>query len=281
MTEDPLEALLGGPFLTADESGKLRGYLGVEYAGVFDAASIDFHVDGHAGGAFAGYAVQVIEEALAPTARILDVGCGFGSFVLAARAKGFDAFGTEVAFYEIEFARRRLARLRPQDEPKRVYLDGGVFSERLEDESFDAATFWNVIEHIDDYQAVLARTAELLKPGGSLYILCPNYAAWRNEAHYQVPWHPFLTRSAAVKRLRRHGKDPSFFERAIYYRSNWGVMWTLAKLGFELYDRLNLRRMSSPSAVLGHLVRRPGTLFNYYNPARFAVELAARKSRTG
>ncbi|WP_051630910.1 class I SAM-dependent methyltransferase [Afifella pfennigii] len=265
--------------LTARESAELERHLRQEYAGVFDDASIAFHIESHAGMAFADYAVQVVGAAIAAPARILDVGNGFGSFVVAARNAGYDAIGTEVAAYEVDFARRRLGRLRPQDDAERVFLEGGVFASELEPESFDAVTLWNVIEHIDDYRAVLARAAELLKPGGSIYVLCPNYAAWRNEAHYQVPWHPFLSRRAAAARLRAHGKNPQFFETSIFYRSNWGVMATLRRLGFDLYDRLNLQPMSGLGVLFGGLVRRPRSLLDFYNPARFAVEVAGRKRR--
>lgn len=277
---DEVSLLTKQDILSSSEIDELSAHLRREYTGVFEEASFGAHLEGHAGIDFAGYAVQVIQPSIPAGARVLDVGSGFGSFVLAARHQGvYDAVGTEIAPYEVDFARRRVTRLRPHDDPEQVYLGGGIFDAALEGKTFDAITFWNVIEHIDDYKAVLARASELLAPGGTIFILCPNYFAWRPEAHYHIPWHPFLTREAAVKRLHEHGKDPTFFESSIFLRTNWDVIRTLKDMDFDIYDRLNQTKMSSGMNILRHAVRRPKMLANFYNPARFAVELAARKPR--
>ena len=278
MTTDEVSIISKQEILTSSEIDELTAHLHREYAGVFEQDSINAHIEGHAGIDFAGYAVQVIQPSIPAGARILDVGSGFGSFVMAARHQGpYDAIGTEIAPYEVNFARRRLERMRPQDDPQRIYLGGGIFDPGLEGMTFDAITFWNVIEHIDDYKQVLAKAVELLAPGGTIFILCPNYFAWRPEAHYHIPWHPFLTREAAVKRLRHHGKDPAFFESSIFLRTNWDVIKTLRGMDLDIYDRLNQMKMSSAASILRHAIRRPKVLADFYNPARFAVELAARK----
>lgn len=263
--------------LTAEERDEVRRHLEREYAGVFTPEDIDFHLNAHVGDGFADYACQVIAAATAPGGRVLDVGAGFGSFVLLARDRGFDAIGTDIAPYDVGFARRRLSRLRPTDDPAAIYLDKGIFDAALRGAAFDAITFWNVLEHIADNRPVLRRAAELLSPGGAIYVVCPNYAAWRPEAHYHVAWHPFLSRTAAVRRLRRYGKDPRFFETSIFLRTNWGVMRELTRNGLALYDRMNLTPMTVGRGLLTSLVRAPRQVLDFYNPARFAVELAARK----
>lgn len=263
--------------LTAAERDAARRHLELEYHGVFTSTEIEFHLNAHVGDGFADYACQVVATATAAGGRILDVGAGFGSFVLLARQRGFAAIGTEIAPFEVAFARKRLSRLRPADVPEAAYLEGGIFDTSLDGARFDAITFWNVVEHIDDDRPVFSRATELLSAGGAIYVVCPNYAAWRQEAHYHVPWHPFLTRRAAVRRLRRHGKDPRFFETSIFRRTNWGVMRELARNGLTLHDRLNVTPMSAGHGLLGSLWRSPRQVLDFYNPFRLSVELAARK----
>lgn len=260
--------------VTDAERDDVRQYLEREYAGVFGPAEIAFHLSAHLGDGFADYACQVIAAATPKGSRVLDVGAGFGSFVILARDRGFDAVGTEIAPYEIEFARRRLARLRPADAAEQVFLSEGIFNPALDGRQFDAITFWNVLEHVPDIMALLNRAAALLAPGGALYALCPNYAAFRKEAHYQVPWRPGLSRKAAVQRLREHGKDPRFFETSVFQRTNWEVMRAMAGLGLDLYDRMNQVPMRWAT-----LISQPRRFVEFFNPMRRSVELAARKSR--
>lgn len=264
--------------LTADERAEVQQHLERAYAGVFGAAEIEFHLREHVGEGFADYACNVIATSTPRSARVLDVGAGFGSFVVMARNRGFDAIGTEIAPYEVEFSRRRLARLRPSDNPDKVFLGSGIFDPALKDSTFEAITLWNVLEHVDDDRAILRRATELLVPGGAIYVVCPNYAAWRKEAHYQLPWHPFLSRAAAVRRIRRHGKDPRFFETSIFRRTNWGVMREMVRNGLTLYDGFNRTCYPLDARLLTAVHQRPQQVLDFFNPTRASVELAARKS---
>jgi MPBQ/MSBQ methyltransferase len=266
-------------WLTEDEHREVRSHLEREYAGVFDVAEIEFHLDAHVRGGFAEYACQVVEAATPAGGNVLDVGAGFGSFVVLARERGFDAMGVEISPFEVSFARKRLSRLRPADDPLRIFLDGGIFNPLLDALRFDAITFWNVLEHVENVRPMLRRAADLLCTGGAIYVVCPNYAAWRKEAHYQIAWHPFLTRRAAARRLVRHGKNPRFFDTSVFRRTNWGVMRELARNRLRLYDRMNVTAMHPGRDLARVFFSDPGRVLDFYNPCRPAVELAARKPR--
>jgi cyclopropane-fatty-acyl-phospholipid synthase len=104
--------------------------------------------------------------ALEPGMRVLDVGCGWGSFALhAAREHGVHVTGITLAEGQAGLARQRVA-------------DAGLADKieiRLEDYrevsgEFDAVASIGMVEHvgsnqIDEYMRVLAR---VLKPGGRL-----------------------------------------------------------------------------------------------------------------
>src|SRR4030095_16907922 len=111
------------------EAGKR--HLEEEYAGVYGPAEIEFHLNAHVGDGFADYACQVIAASTPPGGRVLDVEPGYGSFVMLPAARGFDAIGTEIAPYEVTYARRRaVAELHGVD-PASVFLDQGIFHPAL------------------------------------------------------------------------------------------------------------------------------------------------------
>lgn len=268
-------------FLTADTQASLVSYLTKLYEGVFTPEAISGHLENHIGSAFAEYTTQVIAPRLPKGARVLDIGSGFGSCVLAAREAGLDAQGVEIAEFEVHFARQRLAQLRPQDDPQHVYLCGDARHLDLAPESFDAVTFWNVIEHIENWATVMDAASHYLKPGGLVFIICPNYMAWRLEAHYHVPWKPafLMSRSKAAAYLRSLGRNPVYFENSIFYRSNWEVLKKMRQLNFEVMELGTLETRKLALKSIPKMLRHPLRFLRFYNPFKHSVELAARKPK--
>ena len=270
----------------------VRRHLQKEYSGVFSKEQLDQHIHDYLG---LTIAEQQVDDVLAggKVKSLLDIGCGFGSFILAARQRGINATGIDIANFEIDFARERLNLLRPQDNPESVYLLGSGLSLPFSDEKFDVVTLWNVLEHIPDDQILLQEVSRILRPNGRLYIVCPNYAAFRSEAHYHLFWIPHLPRSVAVKYLRFRGRNPSFFESNIFYRTNWGVIQALYRNGFELYpdDLLIFRLINFDSVDRPTITRilkilnrlrlmglvRMALRFLLYNPFKHSVTLYAFK----
>lgn len=270
-------------FLSERMRDSLVAYLTSLYQGVFTPEAIERHLENHIGLAFAEYTTQVLAPHLHVGARVLDIGSGFGSCVLAARNIGLDAMGVEVAPFEVEFARSRLRQLRPQDEPEAVYLCGDARKLDLAPESLDAVTFWNVIEHIENWETVLDAVTRCLKPGGLIFIICPNYMSWRNEAHYHVPWKPafLLPRNKAIDYLRSLGRDPTYFSNCIFYRSNWEVLGKLRGRGYDLMELGTLEPRSLSLRRLISIAFKPFKHFQFFNPFRQSVEVAARKRVLG
>jgi cyclopropane-fatty-acyl-phospholipid synthase len=99
--------------------------------------------------------------------RILDVGCGWGSFVLhAARNHGVRAVGITLSPSQAEEARRRVAEAGLSD---RVEIRTCDYRE-LGGERFDAIASIGMVEHVGSNQIDLyaAQLAALLEPGGRL-----------------------------------------------------------------------------------------------------------------
>lgn len=100
--------------------------------------------------------------------RWLDVGCGLGFFLEAAREAGFDARGLDLS--------RQAAERSPE---LREFIDvGGLDQGGYLDAAFDVVTLFDVIEHVYDLHAFSAELARIARPGGIVAIATPNYDSW-------------------------------------------------------------------------------------------------------
>lgn len=105
-----------------------------------------------------------------PDGRVLDVGCGTGGFLhqLDRRFHGaYEMVGTDIAGPALDHAERL-----------GVPVHRGRFPQStLGDCSFDAVTFWAVLEHLPQPAEFLREAARVLKPGGTCIALVPNFAS--------------------------------------------------------------------------------------------------------
>jgi 2-polyprenyl-3-methyl-5-hydroxy-6-metoxy-1,4-benzoquinol methylase len=100
--------------------------------------------------------------------RLLDVGCGLGFFLDAARRRGWEVRGIDTSPSWVQAANRRLGR--------DVVELGGVEQGSFPPGSFALITAWDVIEHVFDPVSFLLALRGLLAPGGRLFIRTPNIA---------------------------------------------------------------------------------------------------------
>lgn len=100
--------------------------------------------------------------------RLLDVGCSRGQFVAAAAACGFRAEGVEPA--PAIAAAARAAGLNVHT----GYLEDAAFA----DETFDALTLFEVLEHLKDPLTLLRECRRVLKSGGVLCATTGNTRSW-------------------------------------------------------------------------------------------------------
>lgn len=99
--------------------------------------------------------------------RLLDVGCGDGTAVRAASERGWQARGIELSEPAVELCRR-------------FGLDCSAidfFDPSLDDERFDVIIMIELLEHVPEPGRFLGRAAELLDPGGMLYLTTPNFGS--------------------------------------------------------------------------------------------------------
>lgn len=189
--------------------------------------------------------------------RVLEVGCGIGTSLLAGRGSGCRTFGIEpgpgahagrLLFLEQEVESAPIARAVAESLP-------------FPDCSFDVVCSFQVLEHTRSPRSALAESVRVLRPGGYLVHVFPNYGSlW--EGHYGIPWVPHLPRSLGRLYLRLLRRDPAMLEdlqlltRGRVERMLAGhpevqiVSW-----GFDLWERRMKTLNFSEWAHLGRLKR--------------------------
>jgi ubiquinone/menaquinone biosynthesis C-methylase UbiE len=130
--------------------------------------------------------------------KVLDIGFGSGSYVIAFAGSGAHVSGLEVNQELLDIAQGRV-REAGVEADLHIY-DGDHFP--FADNSFDCAYSISVIEHVSDAQTVLNEIARVLKPGGVLYLAFPNRWTPR-ETHTGVYFVGYFPRKIAELVLRR------------------------------------------------------------------------------
>ncbi|MEX0718609.1 MAG: class I SAM-dependent methyltransferase [Planctomycetaceae bacterium] len=112
--------------------------------------------------------------------RLLDFGCGGGSFLMRMREFGWDVRGMDVS---AECARAVTERTG-------IPVDVGTLPHPdVRPESFDAITLWNALEHVHSPRATLRAVREALSPGGLVVVGVPNIDSWTFR-EFGTDWHP-------------------------------------------------------------------------------------------
>lgn len=135
--------------------------------------------------------------------RCLDIGCGTGECLTAARELGWSATGTDVAQPAIEFGRNTLGL-----DVREGFLDEIGFPEA----SFDIVTLIEVLEHSPDPSGLLEGIHSILSPSGVLYVQVPNDLEGYRARIFAKAWHlippvhlQFFTLLSIASLLTLHG----------------------------------------------------------------------------
>jgi 2-polyprenyl-3-methyl-5-hydroxy-6-metoxy-1,4-benzoquinol methylase len=158
--------------------------------------------------------------------RLLDVGAYIGVFVEMAAEAGWQAEGIEPSEWAANEAQRRGLNV----------MLGTMDSVGLDEERYDVITLWDVVEHLADPAAELARAGRLLRPGGWLIVHTMDI-------------------DAPVARLMGE-RWPWLMDMHLYYFSQRTLSAMLNRLGFEVVQRGAQGRYLR----LGYLASRVGGL---------------------
>jgi len=143
--------------------------------------------------------------------KILEIGFGNGLFLEECRKAGLIPTGLEV----LEVLHRK-AKSRCPDMDLILY-DG--INIPLQDESFDFIVSFQVLEHVSSVEQILTECVRLLKPGGIMYHICPNYSSLY-EGHYKLIWLPFLNKATGRFYIKLLGRHSPLYESTLYESLN-------------------------------------------------------------
>ena len=130
--------------------------------------------------------------------KILEIGFKNGLFLNQCRIAGLVPRGIEINKKYYEEVKSKYPDLDV------LLYDGGTIP--VSDESFDFVVSYQVLEHVASTKCIFSECIRILKPGGIMYHICPNYFSFY-EGHYKIIWLPFLNKSLGrfyLKLLRRY-----------------------------------------------------------------------------
>ncbi len=180
--------------------------------------------------------------------RLLDFGCGSGSFLLRMKRQGWKVLGLDSSEDLVQYLR---------DELNLPALAGSLPHPELPEESFDVITMWHALEHVHEPLEVLRAAYRLLAPGGRLIVASPNIdclpfrwfgQAWigldlpRHLCHF-APW--------TLRLLLHRG---GFRKVSVRQDRRSGWLRKTARLAERFHPRLSSWRRALKGRAASHLV---------------------------
>ena len=153
--------------------------------------------------------VHIVQQ-FKPAGRLLDVGCGNGYFLEAARRAGFEVRGLDVSDWATRYCRNAFG------------IDAATCDVRAADfpeGAFDVVTLWHNLEHQRYPVNTLQRVAGWLAPDGVVVLRVPNIRGF-DAVSLRTRWHglslPYhlvhFTPDTLREALRRAGLKPVWWD---------------------------------------------------------------------
>lgn len=154
--------------------------------------------------------------------KILDIGTGFGVPAIGLKMLGKEITGIDIDPASKEFCKKYGVEVKILDIEKDILP--------FKNNSFDAVTSFNLIEHIKNVQNFLKEVNRILKDDGIFILVTPNYELWRDKFYESDPTHvtPYVVTS-----IKRAVERFNFRILEIKKKFFCPFLWRLSPLFFD------------------------------------------------
>ena len=172
---------------------------------------------------------------------ILEMGCGAGYLTLNAMRGGHDAWGIDSDPDRLAIGYERITTFGWNPEWNSHLVQGDAMATHFDPDRFDLVIGHQFIEHVPDPAGTISEMMRVTKRGGYVVLFAPDYRA-PFEAHYEIPWPPFLARDLCKSWLdgfeRPYGGIDNF-----YYTSLSQVVGIFEPMNCRIVNAYNDRRI--------------------------------------
>lgn len=185
---------------------------------------------------------QMALQDLSDCNQILEIGCGFGSFVQAGIDAGLNIRGIELNEAAVRVAQEKSLPVK--------FLDLQVAA-NLYPQALDAVCSFQVLEHVPNPKLFIQRSLQMLKPRGKLIFCVPNsesflkyqYNLLDMPPHHMLQWCEYSFRALEELfpvKLEKVMLEPLAAYHVPGYLTSWGNRYLPYLLGKLVFNRYTL-----------------------------------------
>lgn len=133
--------------------------------------------------------------------------CGYALFLAICLKNGIRAEGIEPADNEFYRFTNKIGKevLTKSGYSRKLIKNATGENLPYEKDTFDVVVSFYTLEHVQNVEEVISEATRVLRPGGCLYMVIPNYGSFW-EGHYGILWIPYLPKLLAKLYVKIWGK---------------------------------------------------------------------------
>jgi len=188
--------------------------------------------------------IKEIKHLLPASGSVLDIGCASGQFLELMRENSWEVYGIELDWEMTSVLNS-----------KNIPFFNKTFAEFETDKKFDLITMFDVIEHIPDLHNTFDKLNKLLKPGGVVALITPDYNSYQRKI-FGAKWFQFkplehihyFSLETLNKLSKEHGLSISYHNHPGQYADSDFLINRLSKYNFPSVARI-LKLLSKASGL--------------------------------
>jgi len=181
--------------------------------------------------------------------RLLDIGCAFGRFLLAAKGLGWTPYGVELSKHAAAHAKKIGLNVK----------QGTLIDAKFKKDNFDCITMFDVIEHLQNPLSVLEEARRILKKDGLIVIETADVSSLSARIR-KDKWTYFLLGHLCYfsrKTLRAMLKKAGFRKVKEYHGDEIPII-TRIKENVQRRDTILRKIAVTPTTILVETARKSG-----------------------